>query len=83
MPIQTSIRKIGNSKGVILPAAVLKEVGAGDTLMLSIEQGRIVLEATRELRQGWFDHAGALDPSTEDIEWERAALTDDSDWAWD
>jgi len=83
MAIRTSIRRIGNSKGVILPAAVLQEVGAGDSLMLSIEQGKIVLEATRAPRQGWFDQAGALDVDAEDIEWERAALTDDSDWAWD
>lgn len=83
MAIRTIIRKIGNSKGVILPAAVLQEVGAADTLMLSVERGRIILEAAREPRQGWFDQAESLKASPSELEWERASLLDDSEWVWD
>ena len=83
MAIRTSIRKIGNSKGVILPAAVLQEVGAADTLMLSVERGRIILEAPREFRQGWFMTAKPLKASRTESKWDHSALSDDSDWVWD
>lgn len=78
-----SIRKIGRSKGIILPAEALREIGATDTLMLSVEQGRIVLEAPRELRQGWFMSAKPLKASRSELKWDRSALSDDSDWVWD
>ena len=83
MAIRTSIRKIGNSKGVILPAAVLEEVGAAESLLLSVEHGRIILEAIRKPREGWFDQASSLQASPSELEWERASLSDDSEWVWD
>lgn len=83
MAIKTTIRRIGNSRGVILPATVLQEVGATDELALSVEAGRIVLEPTHELRRGWFDNATDDVQSKSDLEWERAPLSDDAEWQWE
>jgi antitoxin MazE len=83
MAIRTNIRKIGGSKGIILPTEVLREIGAEDSLMLSVEQGRIILEAPRDLRQGWFVAAKPIKASRTESKWDRSALSDDSDWVWD
>ena len=82
MPQKTAIRRIGNSRGVILPASVLHEIGASEALNLSIENGRIILEATREPRKGWFDNAIGYQATEEERAWESAPLSDDSEWVW-
>lgn len=83
MTIKTSIRRIGNSKGVILPATILQEIGATENLSLTVQDGRIVLEPVRELRKGWFDNAAGASATQEELEWEVAPLADDSEWQWD
>ncbi len=70
MANKTPIRRIGNSRGVIIPAAVLSDIGAQEELLMSVEKGRIVLEAVDEPRKGWFDN------------WDNAKLTDTKDWEW-
>jgi len=82
MPQKTTIRRIGNSRGVILPAAVLQEIGATETLNLSIENGRVILEAPREPRKGWFNNASGYQATEEERAWESAQLSDDSEWVW-
>ena len=83
MGIKTNIRRIGNSRGVILPASVLQEVGATDEFSLTVKGGRIVLEPVRELRKGWFANAPQETASVEAGDWERAPLSDDSEWRWE
>jgi antitoxin MazE len=83
MPTKTPIRRIGNSRGVIIPAAVLSDIGAQEELLMSVEKGRIVLEAVNDLRKGWFDNAVNCRHATEEErEWESADLVDTKDWEW-
>ena len=44
--METTIRKFGNSKGAIIPAALLKELGldVNDRIDAKTENGRIVLQ---------------------------------------
>lgn len=83
MGVKTSIRRIGNSKGVILPSAILGEVGAKEELLLSVEGGRIVLEPVVEPRKGWFDRSRLATATPDERLWEEADLSDDSDWKWE
>lgn len=82
MPTKATIRRIGNSRGIILPASVLQEIGASDALSLSIENGRIILAPVQEPRQGWFDNATGYQATQEERAWESARLSDDSEWVW-
>ena len=79
--MRTTLTKIGNSKGVILPASVLKQCGLGDEVEMQVEGRHIVLSPPEKPRQGWFEaieRDGAdtllLDESGNDF--------DDSDWTW-
>jgi antitoxin MazE len=83
MATKTPIRRIGNSRGVIIPAAVLSDIGAQEELLMSVVKGRIVLEAVNEPRKGWFDNALNYRVATqEELEWDNANLTDTRDWEW-
>jgi antitoxin ChpS len=48
--MKTTIRKIGNSSGTILPAAILKQLklAEGDDIDVSTSSGSIVLKPLRE-----------------------------------
>lgn len=49
----TNIINIGNSKGVILPASVLRELKIGEKspVDISVSEGKIIIETS--VRQGW------------------------------
>lgn len=51
----TTLRRIGNSQGVLIPATMLAESGITDKINLRLENGRIIIEAVRKNRAGWFD----------------------------
>jgi len=80
--MKTSLRRIGNSRGVILPIAVLEELGEPETMNLSVENGRIILEPVKEPRKGWFENAADYQATQEERAWESAPLSDDSEWVW-
>ena len=42
------IQKIGNSRGLVLTRTMLDHIGAGDNVDVAMEEGRIVITATRE-----------------------------------
>ena len=67
--MQASLRKIGNSSGVVLPKTILLELGVktGDKLDLSIDSGKIVLSPVkRKVREGWAEDSKALAAAGED-----------------
>ncbi len=79
--MKTHLRRVGNSKGVILPAALLAQSGIGDDIELTAEAGRIVITPAVPNRQGWFDGYRAEDD--EDAFMELAVTDADSgEWEW-
>jgi antitoxin ChpS len=47
--METSIRKIGNSTGAIIPISILRKLklSEGDTLTISEEKGKIVMSTSK------------------------------------
>lgn len=52
--MRTSLRKIGNSRGIIIPAALLAAAEIGDEVELRQEAGKLVIEPVKAPRAGWF-----------------------------
>lgn len=78
--MRSTIRKIGNSRGVLIPAALLAECGISDQINLRVEGKCIVIEPIREAREGWFP---AHQPESDVDAWaELPADADSEDWAW-
>ncbi len=51
--MKVSLIDIGTSKGIRIPASVLKEIDTPKSFDLRIEAGRIILDAVEEPRVGW------------------------------
>ena len=81
----TSIRKIGNSQGVILPKPALQALGVaeGAAVEFIYEPGRIsIVPAKRKVREGWAEDYAALAAeglTEEEREWLDADLTSETD----
>lgn len=51
--MRLKIVRIGNSRGVRLPAAVLRQAGLTDEAELEVADGSVVLRRPRRVREGW------------------------------
>ena len=78
--MRTRLRKVGNSRGILVPAALVSACELGDEVDLQVTGKTLVIKAAPRPRQGWFDGYrsegdadawGALpvDDSTEDWTW--------------
>ena len=55
--MRARIVRIGNSRGLRLPKALLNECGIEDAVELSVEDGKLVVAAARSSRAGWEEAA--------------------------
>ncbi len=51
--MKTKIIKIGNSRGIRLPKAILQQLEINDVVELEVERDRIVIKPIRQTREGW------------------------------
>jgi antitoxin MazE len=78
--MRTTLRRIGNSQGVLIPAPLLAECGIQDEIELHLEGKKIVIEPVQQPRAGWFDGYRAED----DVDvWQELPPDADSEaWEW-
>ena len=82
--LHLQIRQIGNSRGVVIPKAILEQVGFDDQADLVIEGERLVLSKPKKNpREGWAEDSKAIAAAGED----GLVLGDfmnegDEDWVW-
>jgi antitoxin MazE len=78
--MRTHLRKVGNSRGVIIPAALLEACELGDEVDLHIEGKTIVIEALKTPRAGWFNDYRA---EADDDSWETFPADEGGEeWEW-
>jgi antitoxin MazE len=51
--MQVDIIQVGNSKGIRIPAALLKQLGIDTKLDMEVVDGKIILKPIRIPREGW------------------------------
>ncbi len=85
----TTVRQIGNSRGVLIPAAFLASCQIEDQVDLVLQDGQIVIKPVkRKLRDAWFGQAGQASEAVKTQErveaqdWSDVSTTDDSEWVW-
>jgi antitoxin MazE len=80
----TKIRRLGNSRGVLIPKPLLKQVGLEEQAEILVEGNTLVLRKPRKTpRQGWAEAAKEIAARGED----KLVLGDfaneaDVDWTW-
>ncbi len=73
--MQTSLRKMGNSTGMILPKAILDQLGlaCGAKVELRVEDGEVIARPIRrKVREGWEEDAkriGSEPLTAEELDW--------------
>ena len=84
--MNVSIRKMGNSAGVIIPKAVLANMflETGDSVDMTFDAGRVILTPVKSHpRAGWEEEARAIVAAGEDeLEWPEFANEADDEWEW-
>ena len=53
--MRASLRKVGNSRGIIIPAALLAACGMGDEVDIRLEGKNLLISPVNALRAGWFE----------------------------
>lgn len=80
--MKTAIRKIGNSKGVLIPAPLIAACNIQDEVTMHVENNRLIIEAANtEPRKNWF---AAYDPNQDESAWNGLVETEaeQADWEW-
>ena len=86
--MEVSIIKIGNSKGVIIPARFLKKLGAQSKAGIKVEieerEGGLFLKPIKKPREGWEKAAKAAHKEGEDQMLFPDVFDDEEteDWTW-
>jgi antitoxin MazE len=80
----TEIRRIGNSRGIIIPKPMLKEAGLEKEAEIALEHGAIVLRRPRRNpRQGWTEASRRIADAGEDkLIWPEFGNRDDEKLEW-
>ena len=83
--MEATIIKIGNSKGLIIPQKMLKELGAGNKVRIETIEGGIFISPIDETRKGWaesFKNATSEPESSKDLFEEIENGFDKEEWTW-
>ena len=88
-PLKSTLRKMGNSTGMILPKAILDQLGLaiGAKVELRVENGEVIAKPEkREVRKGWAEDAeriGKLGLTEEERDWlDFPNDFDEAEWQW-
>lgn len=79
--MQVTLRKIGNSRGVIIPSPIIEQLHLDNTLEMFVQNGVLHLKPANQLRKGWFDGYDASKDDTplaqmKDLEIDHAVIDD-------
>jgi len=82
--MKIAIRKLGNSRGVIIPKPLLEQVGLKREAEVLVENDAIVLRPPKKrLRQGWADASRRIAAAGDDrLVWPEFANESDKELKW-
>jgi len=83
--MKVSVVKIGNSKGIRIPKAILHQFSIEDELEMEVHEREIVLKPIeRPPRQGWREEFKRMHQRGDDIDaFPVVEEVDNFEWEWD
>ena len=81
--MQMDIIKIGNSKGIRLPLAVLKQCGIDSKVELEIKDNCIIIKPVKTPRQGWAEALELMHKNNDDTLLISEEIDNETLEAWD
>jgi antitoxin MazE len=82
--MKTRLVRIGNSRGVRLPKAIIAQAGLTEEVELGVRDGAVVIARTSSARSGWADAARQMRKRDEDLLVDPPVPTffDEKEWEW-
>ena len=84
--MKAQLVKIGNSRGIRLPKAVIEQAGLKDEVELEVQGDRIVIRRVGHPREGWEEACRLMAERGDDalIDGDLPSLTsfDHEEWEW-
>ena len=82
--MKTRLVRIGNSRGVRLPKAVIAQAGLTEEVELEVRDGAVVIARSASARSGWADAARQMRQHAEDRLLDSPTPTrfDEKEWQW-
>ena len=84
--VRTRIIKIGNSRGIRIPKALLEHAGLNEEVELEAQQNQVVIRAVGKPRQGWEEAFRAMvehgDDQLLDEDLTGRTSWDEEEWEW-
>jgi len=84
MATRTRIVRIGNSRGLRLPKALIEQAELSEEVELRAEPGRLIVQSVRKPRVGWAEAAKRMHAAREDKLLDEPTPTrfDKEEWTW-
>lgn len=80
--MKASLTSIGNSKGIRIPAALIKQCGLEDEVELTVKGQNIIISRARKPRAGWSAQFVATAPNAPSLLIDDGLDLDTDDWQW-
>lgn len=82
--MKATLRKMGNSQGVLIPKAIIAQLGIGEDMNMSVENNAIVLrKADKPVRHGWFEASKKIAAADDDVlVWPEFSNSEDAELVW-
>ncbi len=82
--MRTSLQRVGNSQGVIIPKPMLAQVGFERDIDIDVENGAVVLRKPNiHPRDGWAEASRALSAAGDDaLVWPEFSNEADAELTW-
>jgi len=80
----TTIRRLGNSRGILIPKPLLQHAGLEDEAEILVDGNTLVIRRPKKVaRQGWAEASKKLAVSGDDkLVWPEFAIEADADLTW-
>ncbi len=84
MTVRSKVVKIGNSRGIRIPRALLEQAGLTNDVEMTIEGDKLIIHSAHNPRQDWEAHFSAMAAQGDDQLLDQVSSTqwDEDEWTW-
>ena len=84
MTIRSKVIKIGNSRGIRIPRAVLDQIGLVDEVEMKVDGDQLIIKSSHHPRQDWAMQFAKMTEEGDDrmLDEATAIRWDDEEWTW-
>jgi antitoxin MazE len=83
--MKSDLQRIGNSRGIVIPKAILDKCGFDRQVDMRLEGNKLILSPARSAREGWseaFERATKAEPDAPLLPDHLSEQWDGEEWTW-